>query len=476
MKLVRITLTAVSLALAACTVGPNYRAPKLDVPDEFRESAEKAGAPELDAWWKSFGDQELEHLIGRALASSPDLAVASARLREARAMLGSVEAQSKPRIDGAGSYTDSRFSENGFLQGLGGGGPPGAIFPGQEIELEQVGLEASWELDFFGAARRANEAARAEVAGAQFELRDAWIVLAAEVAKRYVELRELQARLALAEQDLSDQSDTLAVVHEQAAAGVASDLDESRATTELASVAARVPDLDGRVAIAIHQLEALLGARPGALNDELQGAADVPHSPDLFGAGIPSDVLRRRPDVRAAERRLAAASARVGQATADYFPRFSLTGSFGLQSQRLADLPEWDSRFWSVGPTVRWPIFDFGRVRERVAIEDARTDEAFARYQSSVVRALSEVEIALVRLSRERRRTEQLDRAVVSAQHSVELARELYRNGLLEFLALLDSERTLHVAEESSAQGKAAVASDTVALFEALGGGWSAAK
>jgi NodT family efflux transporter outer membrane factor (OMF) lipoprotein len=287
-------------------------------------------------------------------------------------------------------------------------------------------------------------------------------------------LREAQARLALAQQNLADQQQTLDVLREQAAAGVASELDESRAATDYAAVASRVPEFDAAVQVAMHRLEALLGLQPGGLQDELSSARPVPAVPDALGAGIPSEVLLRRPDVRGAERRLAAATARIGQAQADYYPRFSLTGTFGLQSQRLADLPQWDSRFWSVGPALRWPLLDFGRVRERVAIEDARTEEAFARYQRSLVRALSEVEIALVSLSRERRSVEDLDRAADSARHSVDLARELYRNGLLEFLALIDAERTMRVAEEAAARGHAALAHGTITLFETLGGGWGA--
>jgi NodT family efflux transporter outer membrane factor (OMF) lipoprotein len=292
------------------------------------------------------------------------------------------------------------------------------------------------------------------------------------VADGYAQLRGVQARLGLARSTLQSQQETLSIVAEQAEAGLASELDLSRAETQVASAAARIPEQESAERIAIRRLEVLIGANPGTLDEQLSQAAPLPEPPEALNVGIPSEVLRRRPDVRIAERRLAAATARIGVATADLFPRFSLTGSFGFQSQEIGDLPEGDSRFWAIGPSVRWPILDFGRVRSNIAVQDARSEQALAAYEGTVLRALSDVEVALVRLSRERARAEQLDRAAASARRASSVAEELYRAGLLEFLDLLDAQRTQYTAEDAAAQADAAIVSDTVALYRALGGGW----
>jgi NodT family efflux transporter outer membrane factor (OMF) lipoprotein len=470
-----ITVFLTAMALGGCTAGPNYRPPELPVPAAWTDGSHAQASPD-GPWWESFGDPILTGLVARSAAANTDLRIAVHRLREARAQRGVVSAALLPQVDLNGSFSNSRFSENGFLTGLrepgSEGGLPGAIAPGQQINLCQVGLDASWEIDIFGRNRRAVEAADAEIAAAGFGVGDVLLTVAAEVADGYAQLRGVQARLALAHRTLAAVQETLSVVTEQASAGLASDLDLSRAQTQVYTTAARIPDLEAAERTAVRRLEVLIGAMPGTLDSQLSRAADIPSSPEALDAGIPSDVLRRRPDVRIAERRLASATARVGVATADLFPRFSLTGSFGLQSQELGNLPSGDSRFWAIGPSVRWPILDFGRVRANIRVQDARSAQALAAYEGTVLRALSDVEIALVRLSRERARAVQLDRAAGSARRSTELAEELYRGGLLEFLDLLDARRTQYLAEDAATQATAAVVSDTVALYRALGGGW----
>jgi NodT family efflux transporter outer membrane factor (OMF) lipoprotein len=489
----RTAAVAASLAVAllgGCVVGPDYHAPKPAVPESWSESGDAVadGASPDGPWWRWFGDPVLDDLVSRAVAANTDVRVAAARLRESRAQRGVVVAALFPRADLSGSFSNSRFSENGFLSGLGGvggggggaggeggGGLPGAIVPGQQINLWQAGVDASWEIDLFGRNTRALEAAGADIGAAEFGLGDALVAVAAEVAEGYVQLRGVQSRLKLARRTLASERETLSVLREQSTAGIASDLDVSRADTEVAGAAARVPDLEGAERVAVRRLEVLVGAMPGTLDEQLLDPRPIPVAPEALNAGIPSDVLRRRPDVRMAERRLAGATARIGVATADLFPRFSLTGSFGLQSQELGDLPEGNSRFWSLGPSVRWPILDFGRVRANIRVQDARSEQALAAYEGTVLRALSDVEVALVRLSRARARLEQLNAAAESARRSVALADELYRGGLLGFLDLLDVQRTLYDAEDALSQSSAAVVSDTVALFRALGGGWEPA-
>ena len=470
--------------LCGCTVGPDYHPPAPPMPDAWSAGSRGTGvrtaaSPSVDgAWWRSFNDPVLDDLVTRATAANTDVRIAAARLRESRAQRGVVVAALFPQADLSGSFSNSRFSENGFLSGLDGlgggsnGGLPGAVAPGQQINLWQVGVDATWEIDLFGRNRRAVEAAGADIEAAEFGVADALVAVIAEVADGYTQLRGVQSRLDLARRTLDSEQATLAVVREQAGAGIASDLDVTKADTEVSSTAARVPDLESAEHVAVRRLEVLIGSMPGTLDAQLLTASPIPAAPEALDAGIPSDVLRRRPDVRMAERRLAAATARVGVATADLFPRFSLTGSFGLQSQELGDLPKGDSRFWSIGPSMRWPILDFGQVRSNINVQNARSAQALAAYEGTILRALSDVEIALGRLARERARSEQLAKAADSARHSVALAQELYRGGVLQFLDLLDAQRTLFAAEDAASQSSAAIVSDTVALFRALGGGW----
>jgi len=487
----RLVRVGALIALSGCTVGPVYQPPTLPGRDAWTGSAAPAETDADGPWWKSFHDPVLDDLVLRARAANTDVRVAVERLREARAQRGVVSAALFPQVDLNASYSNSRFSENGFLQGLGGtsggadgggadggggggGELPGAIVPGQQINLWQAGVDASWEIDLFGRDKRAVEAADADVAVAQLGVGDALVAVVAEVADGYTQLRGVQTRLSLARRTLASQQETLAVVEEQLGAGVANDLDVARVQSLVATTASHVPELEAAERTAVRRLEVLIGAMPGALDARLAEAGPTPTPPDALDVGIPSDVLRRRPDVRAAERRLAAATARIGVATAELFPRFSLTGSFGLQSQELGDLPAGDSRFWAIGPSVRWPILDFGRIRSNINVQDARTSQALAAYEGAVLRALSDVEVSLVRLSRERARAEQLHKAADAAGRAASLADELYRGGLLEFLDLLDAQRTQFAADDAAAQSDAAVASDTVSLFRALGGGWAA--
>ena len=467
----RLALTPGTLLAAACTVGPDYVPPALDVPQAWVEPGTAAGPLEA-AWWQSFGDPELASLVDRATEANLDVRIAIAHLREARAARGVAVAALFPQVDTSAAYSNSRFSQNGFLQGLGGGGLPGAVGPGQEINLYNAALDGSWELDVFGGRRRAVEAASAEVTAAELDVADVLRAISADVAEAYVQLRGIQARIGVATHMIASQDRTVAIVREWNGAGVVSDLDLSRAESQAATSAASLPELEAAERVTVRRIEVLLAARPGTLDAELAPVAAIPTPPDALSAGIPSEVLRRRPDVRAAERRLAASTARIGEATAAYFPRFSLTGSFGLQSQEIKDLADADSRFWIVGPTVRWPILDFGRIRSNVEIQDAKTMAAEAEYEATVVRALSQVEIALVALARERRRHADLVRAAEAADRSVQTAEELYRSGLLEYTDLLDTQRTQDAALDAEIRSRSLIAGYSIGLFKALGGGW----
>ncbi|MBK7404733.1 MAG: efflux transporter outer membrane subunit [Phycisphaerales bacterium] len=474
-NLSRLSIAFVLAAgLASCTVGPEYRPPRAAPPEAWIEPNAMTGEPAPE-WWKSFKDPELDALVVRATTANTDLRVAIGRLREARARRGVVAGALYPQVDATGSYSNSHFSENGFLKGLGGGGsgsPPGAIVPGQEINLYEAGIDASWEVDLFGGTRRALQAADADFEAAAFDAGDALVAVVAEAADGYLQVRGLQTRLALARQTAESRAQSVEALREQAQAGVADELDLARAENQAAEAQARVPDLESAVQVAIRRLEVLTGARPGTLDAELTPAAPLPTPPQALAVGIPSDLLRRRPDVRAAERHIAAATARIGVATADLFPKFSLTGSFGLQSQEFGDLPAGDSRFWAVGPAVRWPILDFGRIRSNIAVQNARQEQAAAAYEGVVLQALSDVEVALVRLAREERRLDHLVAASEAASRAASIADEQYRSGVLDYLDLLDAQRTEFASADSVAQSRAAVAEDVVSLYRALGGGW----
>jgi NodT family efflux transporter outer membrane factor (OMF) lipoprotein len=471
----RVTLSA-CLLVTGCQVGRDYFPPKVETPAQWSESTPN-GVPVPAAWWSAFGDPILTDLVQRSANANSDVRIAVARLRTARAERGFAEAQLWPRVDVNGSYSYSRFSENGFIKGFGSGDElPGAVGPGQEINLWQGGLDASWELDLFGGKQKSVEAARADVDASAFDVADVLVSVTAEVASTYVELRALQGQLATTQQEIGQYDESLSIVREQATAGLASDLDVARAETLLSSASARAPALDAGVRVAIRRLETLVGVQPGMLDETLTPVQPIPSVPDAFAADIPAEILRRRPDVRAAERRLAAATARIGVAEADLYPRVSLTGSFGFQAQDAGDLPEWDSRFFSIGPAVRWPLFDMGRVRSRIAAQDARAQIAEEQFGKAVLTALGDTETALVRLARAGKTKSERDKARDAARRAVEIARSMNTNGVLEFLDLLDTQRTLEVAEAQSVRAEADVAGDTIALFRALGGGWESAS
>jgi NodT family efflux transporter outer membrane factor (OMF) lipoprotein len=416
-------------------------------------------------------------------------------VREARALRGVTGADLLPNLNANASYTRSRSSENAFSfgggggsfnpgTGGGGGGGGGGGAPVIDFDdfsddgptdLYQAGFDANWEIDLFGRVRRSIEAAEADVAAAVEDRRDALVTLLSEVARNYVELRSFQRRLDIARANLKAQQDTLDLTNARFKANLISDLDVARADAQVATTAAQIPALEAQRNTAAHRLGVLLGQPPASLLDELIGpAADtaIPVGPPEVPPGLPSDLLRRRPDVRRAERQLAAATARVGVATADLFPRFSLTGSLGLQSDTFRDLGDSGSRFYSIGPSVSWPIFDAGRIRAQVRAENARQEAAVVTYEQSVLTALEDVENALVNHGKEQQRRDALRRAVAANRRSVEMATQLYDRGLTDFLDVLEAQRALFASEDALAQSDRTISTSLVALYKALGGGW----
>jgi NodT family efflux transporter outer membrane factor (OMF) lipoprotein len=426
------------------------------------------GPADTARWWKAFGDPELDSLVGRAVQSNPDLAAAEARLRQARAIRALSAASFRPTLDADGSYAKEKISQN---QPLFGSLPLPKNFP-FEYSVYQAGFDASWEIDVFGGQRRALEAAAAEWGGAVEARNDVLVSLVAEVARTYVELRGAQRRLAIARENAGLEEQELALTRARRESGIATDLEVDRTAAVLAGLRAGIPPLESSVRQAMYGLAALLGGRPADLVAELTPPAPVPAAPPEVPVGLPSDLLRRRPDVRGAERELAAATARIGAAKSDWFPKFSLNGDAGMESVTLRKWFEPASLFWSLGPTLQWRALDFGRVRAEVAGQTAAQEAALAAYEKSVVAALQETESALVAYAQERNRRAALAAQQAADERAFALARDLQAGGEANFLAVLDADRALAQARDELAASDEAVSLDLVVLYKALGGGW----
>ena len=470
----QLLLAGAALAVAffqGCAVGPNYQQPKTAAPAQW--SAPMGGGetniePAIASWWNSFNDPQLDSLVERAVNSNHDLRIAGARVREARALYRIASSQLWPTVDAGGSYARQNQSKN---QPVLGSLPMPSGIP-FENNVYQAGFDASWEIDVFGGNRRAVEAGKAEVAAAEFGRRNVLVTLLGEVARNYVELRGCQRRLEIATNNLKTQEEALALTQDRFKNGLTSDLDVQQAATLLANTRAVIPTLESGIQGYIHRLGVLLGQPPEALLAELSAPAAIPSSPPEVPVGLPSELLRRRPDVQQAERQLAASTARIGVATADLFPKFSLTGVAGFESTSASDWFAGGSKFWSLGPTVQWRIFDAGRIRANIRVQNARQEQALAAYEETVLMSFEDVENSLVAYAKEQIRRRSLEDAVNSSQDSLHLANQLYSNGLASFINVLDAERSLYQAEDALAVSDKAVTQNLISLYKALGGGW----
>lgn len=465
----KILLIILTMALPACTVGPDYHPPQVETPERW--SGEAQGVVAADAiavarWWTLFCDAQLDGLIDRAVVANKDLGIAAARIREARARRGIIAADGLPAVDVSGAYARSRRSENSS-SGTESVGPQ---------DLFQAGFDAGWEIDIFGGVRRAVEAADAGIAAEEENRRDVLVTLLAEVARNYLELRGSQRRIMTARENIEAQRQTLEMTQGRFAAGLSSRLDVAQAEAQLAATEALIPGLETSARQAVHRLGVLAGVPPTSLLDELTGDGVVLCQPAEVPIDLPSELLRRRPDIRRAERELAAATAMVGVAEAELFPKFSLTGLLGLQSTSLSDLVTSGSRYWSIGPALNWPIFDAGRIRAGIAVENARQQQALLAYEQTVLAALEEVENALVAYDREQMTRRALEQAVDANQRAVAMADELYRAGLVDFLNVLQGQRALLLSQDQLVLSEQRVFVNLVVLFKALGGGWQLAE
>jgi len=453
------------------SVGPNYHAPETKTPAHWANSlagGETNSAAATAAWWKNFHDAKLDSLIERAASSNLDLRIAQARVREARAHYRMTSADFWPTIDGSGSYARQRQSEHQpALSSL--PMPPGVPF---ENNVYQAGFDASWEIDVFGGTRRATESAKAQVAATQFGEREVLVTLLGEVTRNYVEARGYQRRLEIARDNIRAQEQSLAITQNRFNNGLTSDLDVQQASTLLSTTRAVVPTLETALATSVHRLGVLLGQTPESLETELSVVAPMPAAPPQVPVGLPSELLLRRPDVALAERQLAAATANIGVAKADLFPKFSLTGAAGFQSVSASDWFTAGSKFWSLGPTVQWNIFDAGRIRANIQVQNARQEQALANYENTALSAFEDVENALTAYAKEQIRRQQLAAAVKSSEESLRLANQLYANGLSNFINVLDAERSLYQAQDALVQSDCTISANLIALYKSLGGGW----
>ena len=466
-------LAGLALLLAGCrAVGPDYVAPKPSAPASFVEAPGQASqAPFIDeAWWKNFQDTTLNDLIAQALKSAPDLAEAQARVREARALQRIAGAGRYPTADATGEYARNLGSDN-----VPTGVPPGGLGPGVHSNLWQAGFDASWEIDIFGGIRRSIEAADANFQAVAEDRADVTLTLIAEVARDYIELRGAQRRIEVARKDLAIERDLQSLTQSLLAAGLAPHQDLLRAQAQVSDIEAAIPEFETDERAAAYRIAALIGRPFAELAAELSAPRPIPHALSEVPVGLPSELLERRPDVRAAERRIAAANARIGIAQADLYPHFSLTAVTGLESLYFSSFSSASSGYYQIGPGISWRIFDAGRIRFQVRAESAQTEAAAAAYQRSVLNAFRDVETALISYANAKIRRNNLAAESAADAQATEIARLLYERGLESFLPVLDAERSLYAADDQLAQSERDSMLALVALYKSLGGGWQTA-
>jgi len=460
-----------------CTVGPDYVKPSLPVPEKWHEAqVDKAAiAGQYNEWWKSFNDPVLNDLISRAIASNLDYQSALARIRDARSQRTVASAAGLPTLS-VHSTASRRLNSLSSASGTGASTVGGGSFGvgNQIINIFQSGLDAQWEIDLFGGIRRSVEAADANIEVAVENSRAVMVSLLGEVAIDYLQLRANQQLLAVTHENLRNQEDTLYLTRVRQQAGLTSHLEIAQAETQLAATQAQLPGYEEGCKLSIHAIAILLGQEPDKLAFLLEKQAPIPASQNLAKADLPSELLLRRPDIRRAERQLAAANAQIGVATAAQYPRFNLTALIGLQNTKITDFTP-IGKSWSMASTLSMPLFNWGSIQANIDSKKAQHDEALLAYRSTVLNAFKEVEDALVSYTEQQNKRRSLQQAVASSQLAVTLSKELYGKGLTGFLDVLAGERALFQSQRELVESDAAISSQLVALYKALGGGWQTA-
>ena len=458
-----------AVIFSGCAVGPDYHPPQTtNTPSQWTSQlshGETNGPVDLAQWWRNFNDTNLDAYIATAIQSNLTLQIAEARVREARAQKGIVSGGLWPSLGSSASYSRNLYGKNGFPP-LGGFGVP------LGYNLYNADFDAAWELDVFGGQRRAVEAARAQIGAAEYSQTNVLVSLLAEVASDYISARAYQQRLAIAQDNIRVEQDVLDLTSNRFENGLGNDLDVQQAKALLNATEAQVPSLQTGFDESVYSLAVLLGQPPGALVDEMSATNRIPLTPPFVPVGLPADLLQRRPDIQQAERQLAAATAQIGVAKADLWPKFSLTGLVGLQSVSANNWFDYASKYWDAGPTVQWEIFEAGSIVANVHVQNARQEEALDQYRQTVLVALQDTENALTAYAREQVRRESLAQSVDADRQALDLATQLYKSGLADFLRVLNSEASLYTAQDALVQSDQTVSLDLVQLYKALGGGW----
>ncbi len=462
------------IMVMGCAVGPDYQRPETKVPEAW--NGQEVVTPDhpsktvtnpvaLVEWWGAFQDPTLSSLVEMAIRANLDLRLAVARIRQARASMGVAGAPLFPEVDASALYQRSQGSSE-----VGGGGAVATV--GGLRNLWQAGLDATWEVDIFGGTRRNLEAAGADLQAAVEDRRDVLVTLVGDVGTNYINLRGFQQQIEIARRNLEAQKHTADITQKRHDAGFVGGLDVATARAQIATTAATIPVFESSARAAIYSLGVLLGREPAALEKDLIRATPIPPTPPEIPVGLPSDLLRRRPDIRRAEAQIHAATARIGVATADLFPKFNLAGSYGFSALEAFKLGRSTSNFWSWGPTITWPIFAGGRFYWNVKVQDALQEQALLTYEKTVLTALKDVETALVAYAKQQEARKSLTEAVVNNRKAVDLAMTLYVAGKSDFLNVLIAQRSLFATEDALALSTRTVDTNLIALYKALGGGW----
>ncbi len=465
MKIKLVALPLLTGLLGGCVaVGPDYESPEAPMPDAWHQAVMKdlePGESPMKNWWALFNDEQLNSLIEQVSTNNLSLRVAAARIEQAAALRGVSASQFYPSIFADGSASGVKTTEARTPAGV-----------DREGELYTAGLSMAWELDLWGRIRRSVESAEASLQVTVEDYRDTMVVLYAQVATTYIDMRTLQYRISIAEENLAAQSNTMTLTENRYDSGLAPLLDVSQAQLNHARTKSTIPALRQQLVVAINRLSVLAGEMPYALEQQLSQPAPIPSSDTGIVSHLPSELLRQRPDIRRAERELAAQHALIGASKAELYPTLTLPGALVLESSTPGDLFDGDSLAYSFGPQVRWSLFSGGRIRNSVRAQEAGTKAALLAYEQTVLLALEEVEDAMAAYANEQDRIESLDTAARAAGKSVELVTELYKSGLTDFQNVLNMEQALLAQQDALAVSKGLVSSYLVEVYRSLGGGW----
>jgi multidrug efflux system outer membrane protein len=454
-----------AVLLAACAVGPDYHRPEVATSDQFvgTDAAQFSTQDVEREFWKQFNDEQLNELIERALVANHDIRIATSRLREARALRGQAKLDLAPTVTASSGYTKARASDR-------------QLGPLQNVDREQdfydSGFDAFWELDFFGRVRRGVEASTAQLQSAEASVYATQVSVTAEVARNYFELRGAQEQLEVARRNAENQGETVRITTARLDAGRGTQLDASRAQAQLSATLATIPDLEAGVTRSMLRLGVLTGQQPESVVPQLSAAKPLPTLPVAHDIGTPELLLRRRPDIRVAERNLAASTAEIGVAVGDLFPRITFLGHWGYDAVSSSALGNTGSETFSFGPSISWAAFDLGRVRQKIAQREAAADGALAKYEQTVLQALEETDASLTAYSKAIVKQQHLQTSANASLEAAKLARARYENGVADFLQVLDAERTALAAEDQLARSETQTATALLATYKALGGGF----